>query len=400
MDEHKEHINSEEKKTEEKKPEIHEHNPAKEESEIKHTEKEPIEDVVKKESVKISKSKLWAGIAILLGLALVMSLFRGGSDITGKAVQDIETPVSSDEIIFMNSDACTTQCDEMEPYVKELAEKAGLKFTKMRYSQPAQIAGYVLIKDNTLSINGIPDKLSIANDLCTLTGSAEICDDVKTAEIESSRDTCEKIAKKETPILKAFVMSFCPYGHQAQKIVAPVAEALAGKAIIQPNFVIYDKSTYAGREENFCEEDVCSMHGLGELHEDMRQACIWKYDPDSYWDYSLCLIDSCSSGDVDECWTNCLDKLTVDQDKIENCQEEEGIELMRAEKEEMAKYGIKGSEALVLNDERLEMKDYRWSSDKLKNLICCGYDGTTPSACSKTITSSSDNSGPSTGSCG
>lgn len=351
----------------------------------------------KEEPMKVKRSTLWMIATVILAVLFVISIFthgfRGG--VTGGVVVE---EGNENSFIFMNSDVCTAACDEMEPVAKEIALKTGLRFSKAKYSQPVPIPGYVLIKDGKLTIAGINDKGSFIQEMCTATNNEEICKQAEKAKEEALKGKCENFAKEKTPRFKMFVMSFCPYGQKAMELVEPAVKDLGSTINFEPHYVVYDKSTYAGREDSFCAQDVCSMHGIPELHEDMRQKCVWKYDKENYWSYLNCINSNCNSRDVDECWKKCSDKLT-DADKIEKCQKEEGVELMRLEKEEMAKFGVSGSESLILNSERLEMRDYRWDPNKLKNLICCGFEDK-PEICKTTIKGASESSGPAAGSCG
>ncbi len=360
-------------------------------------DKEENKEKAKKRSFKFKKSTLWMGISILLGVLFIISIATGGfrnrdSSKTGKI------SMGNDEFIFMNSDGCTTACDEMEPIAKEYAKKAGLKFSKSKYFQPVRVPGFVLVTNGVVRVSAISDKVSLVKTLCDATGKQEVCDEIKELEEDALKEKCDKFKKEEKPEFKMFIMSFCPYGQEATKIVEPVVKEFGSEIDFEPHYVIYDKSLYAGSEDNYCEEDVCSMHGVQELHEDMRQKCIWKYENENYWDYIRCIISKCNSRNVDDCWNECSDNLD-DINKIENCQEEEGVELMRAEKEEMAKFGVRGSESLILNGIRLEMQDYRWDPNKLKNLICCGFESR-PDICGNKITGASVSSGPKSGSCG
>jgi len=62
-----------------------------------------------------------------------------------------------------------------------------------------------------------------------------------------------KIDKVDTPELKFFVMSFCPYGNQIETALKPVADLLGDKANIQPQY-IFDKID--GDLANYCKQKV------------------------------------------------------------------------------------------------------------------------------------------------
>ena len=196
-------------------------------------------------------------------------------------------------------------------------------------------------------------------------------------------NTCEHIDKVDRPQLDMFVMSFCPYGQQAQSLIIPVAKFFGDWMDINPWYVSYPPSYYAGKEAEFCEEDVCAMHGLGELHENMRQACVWKYDKNEYWTYVGCIIEKCDYSNIDECWEQCTEDMNKNEIKL--CQKDEGVALMKRSMNKMQEHGVSGSETLIINNERLQMSSYRWDPNKLRELICCGFNNQ-PDICEKTIT--------------
>ena len=89
-------------------------------------------------------------------------------------------------------------------------------------------------------------------------------------------DQADKSAK---PDVKVFVMSYCPYGLQAQKIYLPVYNLLKNKAIMGIYFVNY------------------AMHGKKEIDENLRQYCIQKEQPDKYAAYLGCFTTSAIGAD-------------------------------------------------------------------------------------------------------
>lgn len=148
-----------------------------------------------------------------------------------------------------------------------------------------------------------------------------------------------------------FVMSFCPYGEQAETILKPVYDVFKDEVLFEPHFVVY--SNYASGYPNYCidEENVyCSMHGINELSEDVRQLCIWKYySEDVWWDYAGCINENCSSASVEECWKDCAVQTGVNAEKIQKCFEEEAIDLLSVDKALGDSLGVRGSPTLFFN---------------------------------------------------
>lgn len=95
-------------------------------------------------------------------------------------------------------------------------------------------------------------------------------------------DACSKISssptfnppKTDKPTVQMFVMSFCPYGKQAEQGIGPAMSVLGKYVTFEPHFIV-----------NVNGDTVNSLHGPNEAAEDKRQAVIWKYWPDEFWSY-------------------------------------------------------------------------------------------------------------------
>ena len=106
----------------------------------------------------------------------------------------------------------------------------------------------------------------------------------------------------ELPIAELFVMSFCPYGMQAEDVMLDVVNLLGDKAVIQPRFIV-----------NVVDGEVQSLHGEYEANENMRQACIWKnYGQDKFWEYIKEFNPVCNKNNLDTCWKEAAGKVGVD----------------------------------------------------------------------------------------
>ncbi|MBU1975201.1 MAG: GILT family protein, partial [Nanoarchaeota archaeon] len=77
------------------------------------------------------------------------------------------------------------------------------------------------------------------------------------------------------PQIDFYVMSYCPYGNQAEEAIEPVYQALKDNAIFNPRYVWY--SNYQGGGPNYCldaESKYCSMHGIQEANQNIRELCV------------------------------------------------------------------------------------------------------------------------------
>jgi glutaredoxin len=160
----------------------------------------------------------------------------------------------------------------------------------------------------------------------------------------------KEIPKSEKPEVKLFVMSFCPYGNQAEEIIKPVVDLLGKVVEIEPRYVIYEN--YASGYPAFCldkENKYCSMHGINELNQDIREICVYKNQKDKFWDFVLEVNKSCSVENVETCWKQAASKTGVNVNAVLACQRENSQKYAAEEKELNKKYNVSGSPTLVIN---------------------------------------------------
>lgn len=196
-------------------------------------------------------------------------------------------------------------------------------------------------------------------------------------------------AEKSTAYL--FTMSFCPYGNDAETAMKPVADLLKDKATIEPHYVIY--SNYKNNSPDYCLDAAgkyCSMHGVQELNQDIRELCVYKYNAAKYWEFTANINATCSSTNADTCWTAVAEGLGIDTEKISTCQKDEGTALLDAEIALAAKYNVQGSPALVINETTYSGER---TAEAYKTAVCSGFN-TKPEVCSQTLSSTNNtNSG-------
>ncbi|MFC2136528.1 DsbA family protein, partial [Bacteroidota bacterium] len=153
------------------------------------------------------------------------------------------------------------------------------------------------------------------------------------------------------PQIDFYVMSYCPYGNQAEEAIAPVFEKLKGKADFNPKYVLY--SNYGGGYPSHClDEDavVCSMHGIVELNQDIREACVAKYYGTQEWfDFALAMNKQCNSQNADTCWTGVAESLGLNTETIITCEANEGYDLMIADKTTGDALGVSGSPTIFID---------------------------------------------------
>jgi thiol-disulfide isomerase/thioredoxin len=204
----------------------------------------------------------------------------------------------------------------------------------------------------------------------------------------------QNIPKTDKPSVELFVMSFCPYGVQAEQAMIQVAKLLGNKADVKIRFIANVNGDNV--------EDVASLHGINEAKEDLRQLAIMKYYPDKFWDYlneidANCYSVSRDAAKLDECWKAAAKKLSIDVTKIEQvAYSKEGIDLMRLEQSASEKYNVRGSPTLIING---AVYSGSRTSEAFKQGICSAFT-TQPAECSQDVTgAASEETHVPTGSC-
>lgn len=216
-------------------------------------------------------------------------------------------------------------------------------------------------------------------------------------EITEAEDSDSPVSgdtlKTDIPKVELFVMSFCPYGNQAEELMMPVAELLGNKADIELHYVIY--SNYGGGGPDYCldkEAKYCSMHGIQELNQGVRELCVQKHQKDKFWDFVKEINSNCNYKNVDSCWEGIAKKIGVDVAKIKACQKNEALDILAQEVELNEKYGVRGSPQLIINE-----TEYQGSrtSEAYKQGICSAFNSV-PDECSQTL---SNEGGSASGGC-
>ncbi len=208
--------------------------------------------------------------------------------------------------------------------------------------------------------------------------------------------------KTDKPGVKFFVMSFCPYGNQAEAGLKPVYDLLKDKVNWQPQYIIYKdycsqapEDQKAECEKNSClkkdGKTYCSMHGIGELNQDIREICSFNMgNLAKWWDFVSRVNDKCSAKDVDTCWEAQAKEAGLDTLTIKNCQETQAFSLMDKEISQMEKYQAQGSPMVFVND---KVYNGGRAAEDYKKAICGAFNKE-PAECATVLgTASSQTAG-------
>jgi len=199
---------------------------------------------------------------------------------------------------------------------------------------------------------------------------------------EEGSEATGEIPKQDTPDVKLFVMSYCPYGLQAQKMFLPVYNLLKEKAEMGVYFVNY------------------IMHEKQEIDENLRQYCIQKEQKEKYGNYLNCFVKEGSYEDL-EIYKKCLSEAKIDRNKMDTCisQTDQNYKITQLYDDKSTwlngnyprfdihtdlneKYGVGGSPTIVINDQVADINPR--SPEKFKEVICQAFNSQ-PQECSQTL---------------
>jgi hypothetical protein len=187
--------------------------------------------------------------------------------------------------------------------------------------------------------------------------------------------------KTDRPSVDLYVMSFCPYGTQAEAAMKPVVDLLGKKADIHLRYI----TTVTGNNVT----SVQSLHGAVEVEEDLRQICIQKDSPANIWSYltrfnAECYPLSRDAAGMLNCSRNITGSLGIDQSKITVCATGTGgIDLLKTDEGSATENDAMASPTLLING--VEYSGSR--TPEAYKLAICGSFTTPPAECSTVISS-------------
>ncbi len=209
----------------------------------------------------------------------------------------------------------------------------------------------------------------------------------------TNTNTQQEIPKSDKPTVELFVMSFCPYGTQAEKGLIPVAELLGDKINFRIRYVYY------------------AMHGEKEVTENLREYCIQETQQEKFLDYVKCFLEGdgvesngyiTNGNDPNKCLaqagidTASLNTCIANTDKqysvTKNLEDESTwlsgtYPLFDVEKALNEQYGVGGSPTLVING--VQSSSGRDSASYL-DAICSSFtDDNVPEECATSLSSTS-----------
>jgi len=204
------------------------------------------------------------------------------------------------------------------------------------------------------------------------------------------------------PKVDLFVMSFCPYGNDSEKMMEPVANLLGNKIDLELHYIISatNNNEYCIDEEN----QYCSLHGAGEVNQNIREICVAKNNPDKLWPFVTAINEQTDAQNVDQDWTEIAQEVGLNTAEIKTCLEKQGPSLLDIEKalidqkypvqkpsqhSNQSKIVVQGSPTLVING---MIYDGERSSSGYKEAICSAFEEE-PAECEQKLSDANVSSG-------
>jgi 2-hydroxychromene-2-carboxylate isomerase len=176
--------------------------------------------------------------------------------------------------------------------------------------------------------------------------TAEICDnkvdDDGNGKVDCDDDACKQAmaCRPERPkTMELFVMSQCPYGAKALIATNDVVEHFGKDINVEVHFI-----------GNGTEANLSSMHGQGEVDEDIREICARDHYKANhqFLKYMACRSKNPRSPD----WQSCAKEAGMDEAVIQKCFDGEGKKLLAEDFKLAQSLQIGGSPTFISNGRR------------------------------------------------
>jgi len=259
------------------------------------------------------------------------------------------------------------------------------------------VMGVDIIQDNKTLSSG---EVYVSSDgelvlLGTLYNMSKPLPTVNQAQTQTQTATTQA-PKTDKPDVSLYVMSFCPYGQQAENAIWPVLDLMKDTFDFELHYVVYPTDYYKGQEATYClNSTYCTMHGVAEMNENMRQMCIIQSYNSTIWQAYVKGINSkCSAQTVETCWESVAQSVGVDAAAVKSCFDSKATTFAASEKALNDQYGVGGSPVLLING--VEYQGTSRTADAYKTAICNAFN-TAPSECGQTLNTTAATT---SGSCG
>ena len=225
------------------------------------------------------------------------------------------------------------------------------------------------------------------------------------AQAEMQQQAAEQgYPETESPEVLLFVMSYCPYGNLAEDAMEPVVDALGDTFTVKPVYIVYDETVnpgYNAENTEYCVADegetYCSLHGIVELDQGVREAVIYElYGQDAWADYVKAANAQCDLSNIETCWQTVAEAQNLSVEDIEAAYAERRFAILAEHKELTFTYQKFGSPSIVING--VDYSGQR-TAETFRKAICDAY-VEEPTGCEVDLSGATTTSATPSGSCG
>lgn len=326
----------------------------------------------KKVSVKFNELRIWQVMAIVFLGLFVWSYFHTAS--TGSCASKSESLLQNKVMNFINSRLVAPGTSASFKSIKPIGCEKIYNITTQYRGR--EIPVYVTGNGNIMFLSAF---------------------DISKVSSEETTTSSNKFdaPDREVPQVDLYVMSFCPFGNQAENNFKPVVDLLKDKINVTVRYIVSisenpTSNAYELKVDNKTYY-IRSLHGSGEAWEDLLEACIQKYYPtETFWNFITSVNDKCTQyyrnlGELKNCTSTIAENLGIDFKKMEQCAESnEGLSLLKTDEKLTQQNGVTGSPTLFING-----KVYMGARtpESYKEAVCSGF-VTQPRECNQTLSES------------
>lgn len=183
--------------------------------------------------------------------------------------------------------------------------------------------------------------------------------DMAALELQGEPEEPE-LTKTAEPKVELYVMSYCPYGNQAENAMKDVIYLLEQEVAFEPVYII------SGSAGNYK-----SLHGAAELNEDIREKIIFnKYGEKKWMDFVYYTNMNCTLSNIDTCWKDAAEATGVNVEEVEAEYNANFNALADAEVAKVNAAGVSGSPTIKMNG--VTYSGGR-TAESYKSWICTGF---------------------------
>ena len=309
-------------------------------------DEQPVKPVQQPE--KKARPVAWIAATTVLAVAFIASMLTGGFAMTGAFVSGDGNAVANKAISFINENILNGNGEADLTGVTNAGSIYMMNFTVAGQKYAAYVSS-----DGKLLFPQVLDMSAVA-----------------TQSPSASQQTSFNPPKTAKPTVQMFVMSFCPYGTQAEQGIGPAMTVLGKDVNFEPHFIVGVNG-----------DTVSSLHGPNEAAEDMRQAVIWKYWPTKFWNYVNYVNANATVNTIGTVWKDAAKAAGLDVSQIESKTASDGLDLMKTEAALAQSLGVSSSPTILING--VSYNGDR-SAEAFKAAFCSAFN-TEPAACSQVL---------------